>query len=157
MQDSNATADSLDIVYEELKQRMATQNSQIDVLDGKANFGLASSSLLTAVVVLNEALSVAQQAGTARPFSILWFEVADPVSASNRLTTIALIVYLGVTIFAFLCISTSALPGRPPLTMASPRVAVRHCITRVSALSPLCAHRRIVHSARLTHTALSQS
>ncbi len=71
MQDSNATADSLDIVYEELKQRMATQNSQIDVLDGKANFGLASSSLLTAVVVLNEALSVAQQAGTARPFSIL--------------------------------------------------------------------------------------
>ncbi len=41
MQDADDTADSLDILYKELKQRMSTQNSQVPTLDGKANFGLS--------------------------------------------------------------------------------------------------------------------
>ncbi len=102
MQDPNATSDSLDIVYEELKQRMATQNAQIAALDGKANFGLASASLLTAVVALNAAVSTSQRIGTVRPFSILWLDIADPVSEAGRLTTAAFAVYLAVILFSFL-------------------------------------------------------
>ncbi len=41
---------SLDIVYQEAKERLALQHQQIATLDSKANFGLGSSTLLTAAV-----------------------------------------------------------------------------------------------------------
>jgi hypothetical protein len=41
---------SADVIYEELRHRVALQLEQVDSLDGKANFVLGSASLLTAGV-----------------------------------------------------------------------------------------------------------
>ncbi len=48
--DELAQLESTDIVFDEVKRRFAFQDAQIAALDGKANFGIASASILTAAV-----------------------------------------------------------------------------------------------------------
>jgi len=60
---SSQTPPNLDLLYEVVKARVADQSAQIGTLDTKANFGVASSSLLiTSVAGLRTAFAAAQQA-----------------------------------------------------------------------------------------------
>lgn len=60
---SGQTPPNLDLLYEIVKARVADQSAQIGTLDTKANFGVASSTLLiTSVAGLCYAFAAAQQA-----------------------------------------------------------------------------------------------
>lgn len=62
---------SLDTVYEEIKQRIASQQQQLTTLDSKANFGLGSSTLLTAVIAFQDFAQSARLSGLLRSFITL--------------------------------------------------------------------------------------
>jgi hypothetical protein len=73
---------SLDLIYDEIKGRLAYQQTQIGALDAKANFGLGSASLLTAGIT---ALQTASR----------------PSLLGDVLTAGALAVYVLVIVFSF--------------------------------------------------------
>lgn len=73
---------SLNLIYDEIKGRLAYQQAQIGSLDGKANFGLGSATLLTA--------GIATLHSTVKPSPLV-----------NILTVVAFLVYVFVLVFSF--------------------------------------------------------
>lgn len=96
------TSDSIDIVYDELKKRITVQDAQIGALDGKANFGLASASLLTAGIAgLQNTFLTAQKAGPVSNISIFGFMVS-PTTLINVLTVASFVAYVVVVLTAYM-------------------------------------------------------
>lgn len=92
---------SLDVVFEQVKSRMAAQDSQIATLDGKANFSLASATLLTAGVTgLQAAFSSAQETGPVNSFMVFGLNL-PATAAISILTSVSLLAYVIVVFAAY--------------------------------------------------------
>ncbi len=93
---------SVDVVFDALRARLAIQLEQIKILDGKANFGLASASLLTAAVAgLRSSLATAQRAGEVEDWVIPNLLTVNPSTVVNVLVVAALGAYLAVVLTAY--------------------------------------------------------
>ncbi len=95
---------SLDLAFEEAKRLIAAQDAQLAALDGKANFGLGSATLLTAGVAalrssMNNVEEAAQVSGQPNMLTVRSFEV-DWLTVANGLTIAALGVYAWVVLSA---------------------------------------------------------
>lgn len=93
--------ESLDVVFEQVEGRMAAQDAQISSLDGKANFSLASATLLTAgVTALQSAFSTAQDAGTPNDFLVFGLSL-PPAVVVEVLMIVSLLAYVVVVYAAY--------------------------------------------------------
>jgi hypothetical protein len=96
-----ATRPSLDIAYNLIKERLEIQRVQVAALDGKANFGLTSATLLTTGTVgIHTALATAQKTATYQFFVIAELAI-DITVIATVLTIIAFIAYVCVVYAAY--------------------------------------------------------
>lgn len=102
---------SLDLLYDEIQGRIAAQDAQISGLDSKANFGLASATLLTAGVTgLTKTIDEVQRPAEGSPASSIQPAIVDlwvvgefkATGVVDALTIVSLVVYVLVIAFSFL-------------------------------------------------------
>jgi len=92
---------SLDLIYDLITGRIVEQNTQIAALDGKANFGLGSATLLiTAATGLRAGLVTARQAGRTGDITVLSLAI-NPTRLVDWLTLGAFVAYLLVITCAY--------------------------------------------------------
>src|SRR3712207_4742184 len=97
----NVSAPSAKIVLDEIKGMLATQNARITALDGKANFGLASASLLTAGAInLKSTFFDAQQAERVTSWQI-GSVVIEPQGLVGAFTVVVTLIYIWVVFSAY--------------------------------------------------------
>jgi hypothetical protein len=93
---------SLDEVYDEVKDSIASQNDRLKSIDTKANFGLAAATLLTAGVTgLGKALSDPSASAKAGVKHDLWLFCARGDTLADWVTIASLVVYVLAATCAF--------------------------------------------------------
>jgi len=94
---------SLDIAYDGVKDVLAQQTDRLKSVETKANFGLASATLLTAGVTgLGKALNDATKDGAPVPLIDFWKFHVKADNAINWLTIAALVTYASIILFIFM-------------------------------------------------------
>lgn len=88
---------SLALVYDELKARLAEQSAQNAAIEGKSSAGLASASILTAVVGVKGSL---QKASAVTAWTIFGHPIAG-ATAIQWLTILAAFAYLAVVVTTY--------------------------------------------------------
>lgn len=92
---------SLDVIYDLIRARVADQNAQISALDNKANFSVASSTILITAATNLRTTSSTRRVTASGNDQFGTFSI-NPSLAVNLLTASALIVFLALVTFAFL-------------------------------------------------------